>query len=145
MEKYEIGNSDEMKKKYNRSKHELLLHGCFYRPNYRYAAMTVSDDQICDLLLKAHIASNRLAVELDGEDKRRLRLRVVLTLKIEDDLLANETRFYWEEQYETALEELYGLYEGNRIEPIIGVNPRVSHRYNLTIIAEYELPIITIE
>ena len=49
MEKYEIGNPAEMKKKYNRGKHELLLHGCFYRPNYRYAAVTVSDDQICDL------------------------------------------------------------------------------------------------
>jgi len=145
MEKYEIGNPAEMQRKYNRSKHELLLHGCYYRPNYRYTAVTVSDDTICDLLLKAHIASNRLSIELDGEDKHRLRLRVVLTLKIEDNVLANETRFYWEEQYATALEELFGLYEGNRIESIIGINPRAPQRYNLTIIAEYELPTITVK
>ena len=126
-------------------KHELLLHGCYYHPSYRYVAETVSADEICDLLLKAHIASNRLAGELDEDKNLRLRLRVVLTLKIEDAVLANETRFYWEEHFEAALEELYGLYEGNRIEHIIGVNPNAPHRYNLTIVAEYEQPSISID
>jgi len=142
MNKYEIGCSAEMEKKYNRNKHELLLHGCYYHPNYRYAAVTVSDDEICELFLKAHMVSNTLAGELDGADKRRLRLRAVLTLKIEDEVLANETRHFWIDQFESALEELYGIYEGNRIELIIGVNPRAPHRYNLTIIAESELPAI---
>ena len=145
MNNYEIGSTAAMQKKYNRSKHEMLLHGCYYHPNYRYATVAVSDDQICPLLLKAHIASNKLSAELDGDEKLRLRLRVVLTLKVEDAILANETRFYWEEHLEGALEELYGLFEGNRIEPIIGVNPNAPQRYNLSIIAEYELPSITIE
>ena len=145
MNNYEIGSVAAMQKKYNRSKYEMLLHGCYYHPNYRYAAVSVSGDEICDLLLKAHIASNRLSAELEGEDKTRLRLRPVLTLKIEDAVLANETRFYWEDELRSALEELYGLYEGNRIEPIIGINPSAPQRYSLTIIAEYELPIITTE
>ena len=140
-----IGDTDKMAKKYNRCKYELMLHGCFQRPNYRYAAVTVSDDHLCGLLLKAHVASNALAAELEAKENRRLKLRIVLSVKMEDATLANETRFYWQEQFEPAMEELLELFEGRNIHYVVGASANAPSRYNLSLIAEYERKPIRVE
>ena len=134
-----IGNEAvEMERKYRRNKHMLLLHGAYYHPSYRYATETTGADDLREFFCKAHEISNRFSAELYGEDKRRLCLQIVTTVKISDSNMANELKYLFSHEYQAALEELLDLFEGQKIERIIGANINAPQKYNLTICAHYE-------
>lgn len=138
-----IGDTEEMRKEYRQNRH--LLRDCSTHPNLRTIRETVAADCIFGLLNQAHLVSNALSSELDSPQKHRLQLTVITTVKSNDPTLIHETteQFVLDE-YEAALEELIGLFEGNKIKYVFGVNPNASARYTATIIAEFEekLPIV---
>ena len=139
MNNYEIGNTKDMMKKYNRSSYLLNLHQASTHPSFRFFCETVGADNLCNYLLKAHEVSNRLAAYFADHDRvRYLRLELITTIKIDQMTFAHETRFFLETEYNAALEELLNTIPGNKTEHIIGVDPKAEHLYNLTIAVSFE-------
>ena len=135
-------NSKENQKLYNHSKFQLALHKAYSHPNYRFSSITFGSGTINGLCLLAHQQSNRLAAEVDGDNKNRLQLRIVTTTLTDDDTLAADMSLYLEnDEYEMALEDLLSLFERNRTQFLFGTSEskNIQNKYNMTIIAEYEV------
>lgn len=132
-----ISDTKEMRKEYQQNKH--FLRDCHDHPNLRSIRETVESDCIFGLLNQAHLVSNALSCELDSPQKHRLNLTVITTVKSNDPTLIHETTEpFVLDEYEAALEELIGLFEGNKIKYVFGVKPNASARYTATIVAEFE-------
>ena len=128
---------EEMAKDYRRCKHLLLMHGAYHHPSYRFATETVVSDDLRSLLLKAHTMSNRLSTELYSNSLRRLQLQVIITLRMDDEAVANELQCLFNHELSVALHETLDLFENCRTERIIGCNPNLPSKYALTVIARY--------